>query len=287
MTGCSVPRGTEHPCDIADGRENTLVARQVGLHACCGFRNRPRRRGGSRVRSLASSQRSRDRTTVYAVPPQPTAQSSPEAPRNEQDEVRAPHRIVIVRGLRMLLLLEDADTLLKTPIAVGSGDTLRYGDRAWRFTTPAGTRTVLAKEADPVWVPPLWHFVERASENGFPLVELKPGADYIFPDGSRVVVRDGFAGHLLTSGAFIPTEPGNEVVINGILFVPPIGTESRRVRGELGAYKLDLGDGYLIHGTPHKDSIGPASTHGCIRVDDAALEFLFHNVPVGTEVRIQ
>ena len=81
-------------------------------------------------------------------------------------------------------------------------------------------------------------------------------------------------GHLLANGAWIPWEPGQEVVINGILFVPPLGTENRRVRGELGAFKLDMGDGYLLHGTPHKDSIGTAVTHGCIRVPDEALRTL-------------
>ena len=84
-----------------------------------------------------------------------------------------------------------------------------------------------------------------------------------------------------------PWEPGQEVVINGILFVPPLGTENRRVRGELGAYKLDLGDGYLLHGTPDQGSIGLAVTHGCIRVPDEALRTLFERVPVGARVLIR
>jgi hypothetical protein len=220
------------------------------------------------------------RATAPAPPPNPVEQS---LARPEPDPSR---RIVIARDMRMLWLVEGADTLLKTRVAVGSMDTLSYGKQSWRFETPQGVRSVRGKEANPVWVPPLWHFVERAREAKRPLVELKSAGGYAFPDGSRVVVRGGKVGHLLANGAFIPTEVGDEVVINGILFVPPLGSENRRVAGELGAYKLDLGDGYLIHGTPHKDSLGKAATHGCIRVGEEALKFLFENVSIGTRVHI-
>lgn len=195
--------------------------------------------------------------------------------------------VVVSVNERMLWLLEGADTVLATPVAVGSGDTLSHGGRRWRFVTPHGERRVLRKEADPVWVPPLWHFVERARETGRPLVELRAGRPHRFPDGSQVQVREGVVGHRLANGAWVPWEPGQEVVINGILFVPPLGTANRRVHGELGAYKLDLGDGYLLHGTPHKDSIGTAATHGCIRVPDDALRTLWERVPVGARVLIR
>lgn len=195
--------------------------------------------------------------------------------------------VVVSVAERMLWLVQDGDTLLATPVAVGSGDTLRHGARRWTFRTPRGERRVLRKEADPVWVPPLWHFVERARDTGRPLVELRADRPHRFPDGSRVEVRSNVVGHRLANGAWIPWEPGQEVVINGILFVPPLGTVNRRVRGELGAYKLDLGDGYLLHGTPHQDSIGSAVTHGCIRVPDEALRTLYERVPVGARVIIE
>jgi hypothetical protein len=195
--------------------------------------------------------------------------------------------VVVSVADRMLWLVEGADTVLATPVAVGSGDTLSHQRRRWTFRTPPGERRVLRKEADPVWVPPLWHFVERARAAGRPLVELRADRPHRFPDGSSVRVRENVVGHLLANGAWIPWEPGQEVVINGILFVPPLGTENRRVRGELGAFKLDMGDGYLLHGTPHKDSIGTAVTHGCIRVPDEALRTLWERVPVGTRVLIR
>jgi lipoprotein-anchoring transpeptidase ErfK/SrfK len=212
---------------------------------------------------------------VLAAPPAPAAA--------QQD---APVVLVSVAE-RMLWLVEGGDTVLATPVAVGSGDTLSHGRRRWTFRTPRGERRVLRKEANPVWVPPLWHFVERARETGRPLVELRPGRAHRFPDGSRVEVRDGLVGHRLANGAWIPWEPGQEVVVNGILFVPPLGTRNRRVAGELGEYKLDLGDGYLLHGTPHTESIGTAATHGCIRVPDEALRTLWQRVPVGARVLIR
>jgi lipoprotein-anchoring transpeptidase ErfK/SrfK len=49
-------------------------------------------------------------------------------------------------------------------------------------------------------------------------------------------------------------------------------------------YQLDLGEGYLLHGTPHEESIGYATTHGCVRLRGHDIEWLFANVPVGTPV---
>jgi lipoprotein-anchoring transpeptidase ErfK/SrfK len=58
------------------------------------------------------------------------------------------------------------------------------------------------------------------------------------------------------------------------------------VEGELGKYRLDLGEGYLLHGTPDKESIGFAATHGCVRLRDEDIEWLYTYVPVGTKVYI-
>ena len=194
--------------------------------------------------------------------------------------------VVSLRERRLWWIDNRADTVMAVPVAVGKGDTLRYNGKTWEFGTPRGVRRVLARERNPVWVPPLWHFVERARERGRPLVELVRGRPYRLGDGSRVEVRGDRVGRVLASGEFIPAEPGQEVVYDEVLFVPPLGTVNRRVPGELGAYKLDLGDGYLIHGTPHKDSIGTAATHGCIRVADDALAALFIGIRPGTPVYI-
>lgn len=69
--------------------------------------------------------------------------------------------------------------------------------------------------------------------------------------------------------------------------VPPAPEdESRKVQGELGAYVLNLGDGYLIHGTKKEDLLGRPASHGCVRVGAEDLEKLYAQAPVGTRVFI-
>ena len=55
---------------------------------------------------------------------------------------------------------------------------------------------------------------------------------------------------------------------------------------ELGAYAMDLGDGYLIHGTLYKRALGLSVTHGCVRLGDDDLDNVYHKVRIGTPVYI-
>jgi L,D-transpeptidase ErfK/SrfK len=68
--------------------------------------------------------------------------------------------------------------------------------------------------------------------------------------------------------------------------VPPPEDPSRYVEGELGAYVLNLGDGYLIHGTKNEEMLGRPASHGCVRVGAADLEKLYQTIPNGTQVYI-
>lgn len=68
--------------------------------------------------------------------------------------------------------------------------------------------------------------------------------------------------------------------------VPPPGDPSRTVAGELGKYALDIGNGYLIHGTKNEDALGAPVSHGCVRLGGEALERLYREAPVGTRVYI-
>jgi len=67
---------------------------------------------------------------------------------------------------------------------------------------------------------------------------------------------------------------------------PPPGDPRREVQGELGAYVLNLGDGYLIHGTKNEAVLGHAVSHGCVRLGAENLKKLYEQTPVGTEVYI-
>lgn len=67
--------------------------------------------------------------------------------------------------------------------------------------------------------------------------------------------------------------------------MPKSWTE-RVEEGVLGDYALDLGDGYLIHGTLFERALGLHVTHGCVRVGAKDLEEIFKVVRIGTKVYI-
>ena len=48
--------------------------------------------------------------------------------------------------------------------------------------------------------------------------------------------------------------------------VPPPEDPARMTPGELGAFVLNLGDGYLIHGTKNEAGLGRPASHGCVRL---------------------
>ncbi|MDP2887675.1 MAG: L,D-transpeptidase [Bacteroidota bacterium] len=68
--------------------------------------------------------------------------------------------------------------------------------------------------------------------------------------------------------------------------IPPRGHPSRFESGTLGAYKLELGDGYMIHGTIYKRFMGLNVTHGCVRMGDEDLEIVYKTMEVGSKVYI-
>ena len=58
----------------------------------------------------------------------------------------------------------------------------------------------------------------------------------------------------------------------------------RRDANVLGDWALYLGDGYMIHGTLFQRYLGRNVTHGCIRLGDDDLEYVYRNTPVGASV---
>jgi len=197
-------------------------------------------------------------------------------------------------GFRLIVSLQDKrlwaivgeDTVLNAPVATAKGTTLKYGNRAWTFRTPRGMRSVLRKEADPIWIPPDWLYAEVATEYNLRLRKIERGQPIKLSDGRSLVVRDTLVGVIGKDAHFYELPVDEHIVFDSTLFVPPTGTKNRRVEGELGKYRLDLGEGYLLHGTPYKESIGFAATHGCIRLRDEDIEWLYTYVPVGTKVYI-
>lgn len=196
-------------------------------------------------------------------------------------------------GFRLVVSLQDRhlwavigrDTVLSAPVAVAKGTKLDFGKQEWKFDTPRGVRTVLGKEADPIWQPPEWLYAETALEYGLKLGHLSPGQTVKLSDGRTLTVKNGVAG-VIERGEFAELPTDEHIVFDNTLFVPPMGSKNRKVEGELGKYRLLLGDGYLLHGTPYKESIGLAATHGCVRMRDEDIEWLYEHVPVGTKVYV-
>jgi lipoprotein-anchoring transpeptidase ErfK/SrfK len=211
--------------------------------------------------------------------------------RREYDAARAVadsatgYRVVVDIGEHRLAVINGSDTLRTAPVATASNSTLSFGGRTWRFETPRGVRTVLAKDTEPTWTPPMWHYAEVAEEYGLRLRTLERGQVVRLRDGTRLTTRGDEVGVIQPGETeFVPLVLDMHVVFDNTLFIPPPGTKQRTVAGELGHFRLKLGDGYQIHGTPEKSSIGTSASHGCVRMTDADIEWMYHNVPVGTKV---
>ncbi len=193
----------------------------------------------------------------------------------------APFIVVSIADHR--LWFKQGDSVLFTaPVATASGKELVGGgsDQRWRFETPRGRLTVQSKDSAPAWVPPDWHYVEQAHKRGVGLVHLERGQSYAgyHVDGANVIGPDGRPAP--------PAKEGHELIAGGNIIVPPFGTTQRRYEGVLGTRRLDLGDGYGIHGTDQPESIGRSVSHGCVRMLNQDVEQLYPMVPVGTAVYI-
>jgi len=68
--------------------------------------------------------------------------------------------------------------------------------------------------------------------------------------------------------------------------IPPPNSKKRFNSKALGNYALSIGGGYLIHGTAYTRLIGQPVTHGCVRLDDEALNMVYKNLKYGAKVYI-
>jgi len=63
--------------------------------------------------------------------------------------------------------------------------------------------------------------------------------------------------------------------------------ESERMDPEmLGKYAIGFGDGFFIHGTIYKRLLGVSVTHGCVRLGDEDLEYIYSKTKIGTNIFI-
>ena len=206
-----------------------------------------------------------------------------------QAAVADPGRKVLVSQVqRRLWLIQGQDTLFSAPVAVGKGGIFRFAGNSYQFDTPEGERRILAKLEDPDWVPPDWHYYEKAVRRGLEPVHLEDGDRVELSDGTVIAVRGKEVGRVNRWGNYHPFTPGSEIIFDGTIYIPPIGSPQRKIPNALGPVKLSLGDGYLIHGTHryNRESIGSAASHGCIRMRNEDVVALKDMVAVGTRVYI-
>jgi lipoprotein-anchoring transpeptidase ErfK/SrfK len=171
---------------------------------------------------------------------------------------------------------QDGKLVFEGIASTGSNSTLVTGGQTKIFKTPIGRFRVISKEENPKWVPPDWHYIEQANKNGLGVVRLQRGQNIggVFASGNQVY--DGGR----------PVTHDDLIVRGGAVIIPPIGTEARQFPDVLGTHRLNLGDGYALHGTQAVKDLGRAVSHGCVRLHNDDIARLYSMAKVGDEVII-
>jgi len=109
----------------------------------------------------------------------------------------------------------------------------------------------------------------------------------IYPDGTRKPFKTpkGMFAVQLKRRDPVWTKPDWAFIEEGLK--PPSARSSERYdEATLGAYALNIGDGYMLHGTLYQRFLGLPVTHGCVRLGDADLEVIFNTLDKGAKVFI-
>ncbi len=230
---------------------------------------------------------------------QTVAQQSEDVPDTGQT-------IIVSTAENKLYVRQNGKTVFEALCSTGKGTTLAMDGKTLVFDTPIGKLKVVSKEENPVWVPPDWHYVEEARKNGMRVVRLNRGQTLDASTGDAARSRDSgiwswFGGSggssrvmkvrgdtvVVDEGGYereLP--PGKVIVAGGAIVIPPVDTKQRRHEGVLGRYRLNLGDGYAIHGTQETSKLGQSVSHGCVRLGDEDIARLHAMANVGDAVLI-
>jgi lipoprotein-anchoring transpeptidase ErfK/SrfK len=213
--------------------------------------------------------------------------------------------IIVSTAENKLYVRENGQTVYEALCSTGKGTTLAVDGKTLVFDTPIGKLRIKSKEENPKWVPPDWHYIEQARKNGMRVVRL--GSSAIDADtGQPATKRDegvwswlggggGSSRTLRVKGNTVVEDdggserelpPGQMIVAGDTIVIPPVGTPQRQFDKVLGRYRLNLGDGYAIHGTQETEKLGQSVSHGCVRLGDADIEHLYQISQVGDQVII-
>lgn len=200
-----------------------------------------------------------------------------------------PYIVVSIEDHRLWYRNGDS-VLFTTEVATGRGRVLEKSgaDPHWRFETPRGRLMVESKEQNPVWVAPEWHYVEEAQRRGLGVLRLNRQQRLPVGDGSVLTVAGSDVVKRYPDGrqTVVDASEGSELVAAGNIVIPPFGTNQRRYQGVLGTHRLNIGNGYALHGTNKPESVGRSVSHGCVRLRNEDIAKLYEMVPIGTPVFI-
>jgi lipoprotein-anchoring transpeptidase ErfK/SrfK len=214
--------------------------------------------------------------------------------------------IIVSTAENKLYVRNGGGTIFEAVCSTGKGTTLAIDGRTLVFDTPIGKLHIVSKEENPQWVPPDWYYVEEARKNGMRVAHLNPGDSIDAATGQPAQKRDsGFWSFLGGSsgssrvlrvrgdtvieddrGVVRELPPGKLIAAGDAVIIPPVNTKQRHFDKVLGHYRLNLGDGYAIHGTQETDKLGQSVSHGCVRVGDDDIARLYAMVNLGDAVII-
>jgi hypothetical protein len=218
--------------------------------------------------------------------------------------------ILVSTAENKLYVRRGGQTVFEAVCSTGKGTTLAVDGKTVVFDTPIGKLHIISKDENPLWVPPDWHFVEEARKNGMRVVHLNPGQSidkrtgqppastasqgvWSWFGGSSNTVADPVLKvqgdtvvEVAPDGSQRELEPGKTIVAGDAVVIPPVNTKQRHYDKVLGKFRLEMGNGYGIHGTDEPDKLGQSVSHGCVRLGDADIEKLYQIANRGDTVII-
>jgi lipoprotein-anchoring transpeptidase ErfK/SrfK len=249
--------------------------------------------GGSKVSALRNTA-SQKSANVNAL------QSKLQDVEKQTDDVPDTGQTILVSTAEnKLYVRRGGQTIFEAVCSTGKGTTLAVDGKTVLFDTPIGKLHIISKDENPQWVPPDWHYVEEARKNGMRVVHLDPGQSIDARTGqpasskpdegvwswltggsnnsssSDVLKVKGNTVVEVSNGVERELEPGKTIVAGDAVIVPPVDTKQRHYDKVLGKFRLEMGNGYGIHGTDEPDKLGQSVSHGCVRLGDADIEKLY------------